>query len=64
MARKCLLCGKGPKAGKNVAHSKKTTPRRFLPNVQKKKFKFKDRIYKGYICTRCMRTYKSEIIYL
>lgn len=64
MARKCLLCEKQPKAGKNVAHSKKTTPRRFLPNVQRKVFRFKGKLYKGYICTRCMRTYKDEIIYL
>lgn len=64
MSRRCLLCNKEPKAGKNVAHSKKTTRRRFLPNVQKKKFKLKGKMYKGYICTRCMRTYKEEIIYL
>ncbi|MFN3551113.1 MAG: 50S ribosomal protein L28 [Endomicrobiia bacterium] len=64
MSRKCLLCEKQPIAGKNVAHSKKVTPRRFLPNVQKKVFKFKGKLYKGYICTRCMRTYKDEIIYL
>jgi large subunit ribosomal protein L28 len=64
MARRCLLCGKGPMAGKNVAHSKKETPRRFLPNVQKKEFRFRGKLYKGYICTRCMRTYKQEIVYL
>lgn len=64
MSRVCLLCNKKPVAGKNVSHSKKTTRRRFLPNLQKKEFKFKGRLYKGYICTRCMRTYKSEIIYL
>lgn len=64
MSRKCILCNKGPKAGKNVAHSKKTTRRWFFPNVQKKVFKFKGKTYKGYICTRCMRTYKTEIVYL
>ncbi|MCS7231227.1 MAG: 50S ribosomal protein L28 [Elusimicrobiota bacterium] len=64
MSRRCLICKKGPKAGKNVAHSKKTTVRRFLPNIQKKKFKLKNKIYDGYICTRCMRTYKEEIVYL
>lgn len=64
MSRRCLLCNKGPRAGKNVAHSKKTTRRRFLPNVQKKKFKLKGKLYHGYICTRCMRTYKEEIVYL
>ncbi len=64
MSRRCLLCNKGPTAGRSVSHSKKSTPRWFLPNVQKKKFRFKNKIYKGYICTRCMRTYKTEIEYL
>ncbi len=64
MARRCILCKKGPIAGKNVSHSKKRTRRRFLPNVQKKVFKLKNKVYKGYICTRCMRTYKTEILYL
>lgn len=64
MSRKCLLCEKGPKAGKLVAHSKKRVPTRFLPNLQKKKFKFGGKIYKGYICTRCIRTHKTDIVYL
>ncbi|MCX7957114.1 MAG: 50S ribosomal protein L28 [Endomicrobia bacterium] len=64
MARKCLICNKGPVAGKNVSHSKKATRRRFIPNVQKKNFKYNGKLYKGYICTRCMRTYKEEIEYL
>lgn len=64
MARVCLLCNKKPMSGKNVAHSKKSTLRKFYPNLQKKKFKFKNKIFEGYICTRCMKTYNTEIIYL
>ncbi|MFQ3675526.1 MAG: 50S ribosomal protein L28 [Endomicrobiia bacterium] len=63
MARKCLICSKGPVAGKNVSHSKKTTIRRFLPNLQEKRFVFKEKTYSGYICTKCMKRYKTEIVY-
>ncbi len=63
MARECLICEKGPSAGKNVSHSRKTTVRRFLPNVQKKKFVFKGKSFFGYICTKCIKRYKTEIVY-
>ena len=38
MSRFCELSGKGPITGNNVSHSKRRTKRRFLPNLQKKKF--------------------------
>ena len=38
MAKVCQLTGKRPMSGNNVSHSNRKTRRRFLPNLQKKRF--------------------------
>jgi large subunit ribosomal protein L28 len=38
MSKVCELTGKRPVAGNNVSHSNRKTKRRFLPNLQKKRF--------------------------
>lgn len=38
MARVCQVTGKTPIGGNTVSHSNIKTKRRFLPNLQKKKF--------------------------
>ena len=38
MARVCQVTGKVPITGNNVSHSNIKTKRRFLPNLQKKRF--------------------------
>jgi len=38
MARVCQVTGKKPIGGNKVSHSNIKTKRRFLPNLQKKKF--------------------------
>jgi large subunit ribosomal protein L28 len=38
MARVCQLTGRKPLAGHKVSHSNIKTKRRFLPNLQKKRF--------------------------
>jgi len=38
MARECKLTGKKPMKGHHVSHSNVKTKRRFLPNLQKKRF--------------------------
>ena len=38
MSRICQLTGKRPITGNNVSHSNRKTKRRFVPNIQKKKF--------------------------
>lgn len=38
MARKCIVTGKGPMVGNNVSHANNKTKRRFLPNLQHKRF--------------------------
>ena len=38
MSRVCQLTGKKPITGNNVSHSNRKTKRRFVPNIQKKRF--------------------------
>jgi large subunit ribosomal protein L28 len=38
MTRECEVTGKKPVAGNNVSHAKNRTRRRFLPNLQNRKF--------------------------
>jgi len=38
MAKKCPITGKGPMVGNNVSHANNKTKRRYLPNLQKKRF--------------------------
>ncbi len=38
MSKVCQLTGKRPISGNNVSHSKRRTKRRFVPNIQKKRF--------------------------
>jgi large subunit ribosomal protein L28 len=38
MARVCEVTGKGPMTGNNVSHANNRTKRRFLPNLQYRRF--------------------------
>lgn len=38
MARVCQVTGKKPMVGNNVSHANNKTKRRFLPNLQNRKF--------------------------
>ena len=38
MARVCKITGKKPMVGNNVSHANNKTKRRFLPNLQNRKF--------------------------
>ena len=38
MARVCMVTGKKPMVGNNVSHANNRTKRRFLPNLQNRKF--------------------------
>jgi len=38
MARVCKITGKKPMSGNNVSHANNMTKRRFLPNLQNRKF--------------------------
>ena len=38
MARLCQVTGKAPMVGKNVSHAINKTKRRFMPNLQRRRF--------------------------
>jgi large subunit ribosomal protein L28 len=38
MAKQCQVTGKKPVSGNNVSHAHNKTKRRFMPNLQNKKF--------------------------
>ena len=38
MARVCQITGKAPMVGNNVSHANNKTKRRFLPNLQRRRF--------------------------
>lgn len=38
MARVCQVTGKGPRVGNKVSHANNRTKRRFLPNLQYRRF--------------------------
>ena len=42
MAKKCPVTGKGPMVGNNVSHANNKTKRRYLPNLQYKRFWLED----------------------
>ena len=58
MARVCQLTGKKPMSGNSVSHSNIKTKRRFLPNLQKKRFYFieEDRWITINVSTDAIRT--------
>lgn len=57
MARKCPVTGKGPMFGNNVSHANNKTKRRFLPNMQNKRFYLESekRFVRLRVTTRGMR---------
>ena len=65
MSKVCQLTGKRPISGNNVSHSNRKTKRRFLPNLQKKKFYIPetDQWVTLRISTSAMRTINKLGIY-
>jgi large subunit ribosomal protein L28 len=58
MARVCQITGKRPQVGNNVSHANNRTKRRFLPNLQKKRFYIpeEDRWVVLKVCTKAIKT--------
>jgi large subunit ribosomal protein L28 len=57
MAKKCPITGKGPLVGHNVSHANNKTKRRYLPNLQYKRFwlESQKRFVRLRVSTRGMR---------
>ncbi len=52
----CESCGKKTTFGRSVPWSKKSTPRKFKPNLQKVTVLEDGRQVRKTLCTRCIRT--------
>jgi len=53
---KCELCGKEPKFGHNVSHSKRRTNRMWRPNIQRATVVQGNTVRRIYVCARCLKT--------
>jgi len=60
MAHACIVCGKKTQRGSSISHSHRVTKRKFKPNLQKIRIKYKGRIIKAYVCTKCLKAGKVE----
>ena len=62
MARVCQVTGKVPMGGNKVSHSNVKTKRRFLPNLQTKKFYLaeEDKWITLKVCTEAIRTINKK----
>jgi len=58
MARRCDVCGKGPRTGYNVSHSHVRTKRRWLPNLQDVKAVQKGKQVRLRVCAKCLKAGK------
>ena len=56
MAKRCEVCGKGPKAGNNVSHAMNKTKRRWLPNLQSVRIDDRGVHRTARVCTGCLRS--------
>ncbi len=65
MSKVCQLTGKRPITGNHVSHSNRKTKRRFLPNLQKKRFYVpeKDQWITLKVSTSCIRTINKLGVY-
>ena len=65
MSKVCKLTGKKPISGNNVSHSNRKTKRRFVPNIQKKRFYVPelDKFVTLRISTSAMRTINKLGVY-
>ncbi|NJB84804.1 large subunit ribosomal protein L28 [Lewinella marina] len=65
MSKVCKLTGKKPISGNNVSHSNRKTKRRFVPNIQKKRFFVPelDKFVTLRVSTSAMRTINKLGVY-
>jgi large subunit ribosomal protein L28 len=56
MAKRCEICGKGPRVGRNISHAHNVTPRRFEPNLQTIRAVVNGGTKRMRVCTRCLRS--------
>ncbi|HXY75016.1 MAG TPA: 50S ribosomal protein L28 [Dehalococcoidales bacterium] len=57
---KCDVCGKSPKFGNTVSHSKRHTARTWEPNVHPARVMKDGKMQRLNVCTRCLRTINKQ----
>ncbi len=60
MANACQICGKRRMVGLNVSHSNRKSKRVQKPNIQKVRVRKDGGVIRMRVCTRCIRTGRSE----
>jgi large subunit ribosomal protein L28 len=56
MSKRCIVTGKGPRAGNLVSHAKNRRNRWIKPNLQKKRILIDGKMVRVWISTRGLRT--------
>ena len=59
MPVQCDMCARAPQYGNRVSHSKRHTPRRWLPNIQRISIREGGRTIRLKVCARCLRTLRK-----
>jgi large subunit ribosomal protein L28 len=60
MAKRCDICGKGPRYGHTISHAHNLTNRRWNPNLQRMRVQTAGGAKRIKICTRCLRSGKVQ----
>ena len=64
MARKCYVCGKGPKTANLVSNANNKVKRWVYPNVHKMRFVMTDgackKVIQSCVCTKCVKAKKVQ----
>jgi large subunit ribosomal protein L28 len=60
MAKRCDICGKGPRYGHTISHAHNLTNRRWNPNLQRMRVQTQGGSKRIKICTRCLRSGKVQ----
>jgi large subunit ribosomal protein L28 len=60
MSNVCSVCGKQPRAGRNVSHSHKKTNRIVRPNVQKVRAVVDGSVKRVPVCAKCLKAGKIQ----
>jgi len=56
MARRCEICGKGPRVGANVSHAHNVSKRRFLPNLHRVRARVNGTTRHIRVCSSCLKS--------
>ena len=60
MAKRCDICGKGPRYGHTISHAHNLTNRRWNPNLQRVRVQTSGGAKRITICTRCLSSGKVQ----